>query len=139
MVFTELTVLILVGGFGTRLQQTVPDVPKALVDINGRPFLTYLLDRIEATGLKTVVLCTGYMAGTVRKTIGNRYGSIDIQYSRESESLGTGGALKLAAPLISSDYALVMNGDSFIDSNLKHFFQLVNGGSKCCDYHADQG
>jgi len=122
MDFTELTVLILVGGLGTRLRQTVPDKPKVLADINGRPFLTYLLDRIDVAGLKNIILCTGYMADTVRATIGDRYGSIDIQYSRETEPLGTGGALKLAAPLISSDYVLAMNGDSFIDSELKPFF-----------------
>ena len=122
MDFTELTVLILVGGLGTRLRQAVPDKPKALVDINDRPFLTYLLDRIGAAGLKSVVLCTGYLAETIREIIGDRYGKIDIRYSRETEPLGTGGALKLAGPLIDSDFVLAMNGDSYVDTDLEAFF-----------------
>ncbi len=53
--------IILAGGFGTRLQSVVSDVPKPMAPVAGRPFLTYLLDRLQKQGYTHVVLATGYL------------------------------------------------------------------------------
>jgi D-glycero-alpha-D-manno-heptose 1-phosphate guanylyltransferase len=111
--FSDLSVAVLAGGLGTRLRPVVSDRPKALAEVHGRPFLAYLLDRLSATGLSSVVLCTGHFGQQIEQAFGESYGSLRISYSREGQPLGTGGALRLALPYLISDPVLVVNGDSF--------------------------
>jgi len=118
-----ITALILAGGMGTRLQEVVSDRPKVLADVNGRPFITCLLDQLADAGVGTVVLCTGYMAELVSTTLGRHYRGMELMYSEETEPLGTGGAIRLALPLISGFPVLVMNGDSFCNVDLSSFLQ----------------
>jgi len=110
--------VILVGGKGTRLQSVVPDRPKVLVAVNGRPFLAYLLDQIAAAGVAHVILCVGYRGEQVQAAFGDTYAGMCLTYSQEKTLLGTGGALRLALPLISSEMFITMNGDSFCELNL---------------------
>ncbi|MCK5541097.1 MAG: nucleotidyltransferase family protein [Desulfobacterales bacterium] len=123
----KITAVVLVGGQGTRLRSVVSDKPKVLAAVKGRPFLTYLLDQLESNNITEVVFCSGYMADTIEAYFGDHYKSIIIQYSREEIPLDTGGALRLALPLLLSDTILVMNGDSFVKTDLtiftKTFFQ----------------
>ena len=116
------TAAILVGGLGIRLRPVVADRPKVLVEIRGRPFLAYLLDQLAGTGVRYVVLCTGYLGEQVEAEFGDAYGSLCLVYSQESSPLGTAGALRLALPLFKSDPVLVMNGDSFCQANLRGFW-----------------
>src|SRR4030042_2491599 len=116
------TGVILAGGEGTRLKAVVPDRPKVLAPVRGRPFITYLLEQLAKAGLKEVVLCTGYQAEMIEAELGERYKSLNLRYSREDEPLGTGGALRLALPHCSSDPILAMNGDSFLDADLVAFW-----------------
>ncbi len=115
--------LILAGGFGTRLRSVVSDRPKVLADVNGRPFLTYLLDSLEAAGLHSVTLLTGYLSSMVEDTIGYRYGNMQIGYSVEVEPLGTGGAIRAAARVIACEQLLVLNGDTFFDVSYRQLVQ----------------
>jgi len=117
----DTSAVILAGGMGTRLREAVSDRPKVLAEINGRPFLAFLLDRLVDVGIKRVVLCTGYMSEMILDVFGDSYRNMSLFYSRERAPLGTGGALRLALPLIDSDPVLVMNGDSYCDANLKQF------------------
>ncbi len=117
----DTTAVILAGGLGTRLRDAVADRPKVLAEINGRPFLAYLLDHLADAGIRRVVICTGYMADSVQHAFGNSFREMELRYSREEQPLGTGGALRLALPLITSDPALVMNGDSSCDVDLALF------------------
>ncbi len=113
------TVCILAGGRGTRLRSVVSDRPKPLAEVAGRPFVTRLLDQVAEAGFGPVVLCTGYMAPLVEETLGARYRGMDLRYSPEPEALGTAGAIRLALPLIETSRALVLNGDSFCDVDLR--------------------
>lgn len=119
----QICAAVLAGGKGTRLRGVVADRPKALAPVAGRPFLAYLLDQLSAAGLGRVVLCTGYLAEQIRQSVGPRHGSLAVAYSREPEPLDTGGALRLALPLLDSDPVLVANGDSFLDCDLRGFLQ----------------
>ncbi|MFB2936494.1 nucleotidyltransferase family protein [Aerosakkonemataceae cyanobacterium BLCC-F154] len=116
------TATILAGGLGTRLRSVVVDRPKTLAKIGDRPFLTYLLEKLAATEIKNVVLCIGYLGEQIETIFGNSYKSLNLFYSQETSPLGTGGALRLALPLVKSDSILVMNGDSFCDASLSDFF-----------------
>lgn len=123
----DLTAVILAGGFGTRLRPVVGDRPKVLAEVRGRPFLANLLDQTVAAGLRSVVLCTGYMGHRVQATFGDTYGGLAVTYSQEVAPLGTAGALRLALPLFASDPVLIMNGDSFCDTNLQAFWTWHSG------------
>jgi len=119
---SKATAAILAGGFGTRLQHVVGDRPKVLAEVRGRPFLSYLLDQLGTYGVRSVVLCTGYLGEQVQAIFGDSYNCLRLIYSHESSPLGTAGALRLAFPLLESDSILVMNGDSFYDVNLNSFW-----------------
>jgi NDP-sugar pyrophosphorylase family protein len=104
------------------LREHAPDRPKALVQVAGRPFLSYLLDRLAAAGLKTVVLCTGYLGEQIRQAFGETYGAMQLRYAQESAPLGTAGALRHALPLLEAETVLAMNGDAFWDVDLQAFW-----------------
>lgn len=106
--------IVLVGGLGTRLRAVVADLPKPLAPVAGRPFLAYLLDQMAATGLRRVILATGYRGDLVERTIGARWAGMEIAYSREPEPLGTGGAIRLAASRLQGSGVHLCNGDTFL-------------------------
>lgn len=120
------TAVILAGGLGTRLSSVVPGKPKVLAEVCGRPFIEYLLDQLDTAGVRSVVLCTGYLADEVRDQLGPSYRNMVLSYSCEATPLGTGGALRLALPLLASNPVLVLNGDSYIDAQLGEFFEWHN-------------
>ena len=115
---------VLCGGAGTRLRPVLADRPKSMAPISGTPFLQLLLDRLRSQGIDDVILGTGYMAEKIERYFGcgNKF-AVRIRYSREHEPLGTGGALKLAEPLI-SDPVLVLNGDSYVEWSLVPMLEL---------------
>src|SRR5207253_9546969 len=81
-------------------------------------------DKLRSQGVGEVILGTGYMAEKIENYFrgGSKFG-IRLRYSREDEPLGTGGALKLAEPLI-SDPVLVLNGDSYVEWSLGPMLEL---------------
>jgi NDP-sugar pyrophosphorylase family protein len=115
------TAAILAGGLGTRLKPVVKDRPKVLANVGGRPFLFFLLDQLSAAGIRHAVLCTGYQAKRVEEVIGDRFSDMEIEYSPESEPLGTAGAMRLARSRFRSDPVLVLNGDSYCSADLGTF------------------
>ena len=122
-VLATVSAAILVGGLGTRLRSVVDDRPKVLAEIRGKPFLTYLLDQLISSGIRSVVLCTGYMGELVKAEFGDRYGRLRLLYSQESSPLGTAGALRLALPFFESESVLILNGDSFSEANLEALWE----------------
>ncbi|MDP3027973.1 MAG: nucleotidyltransferase family protein [Deltaproteobacteria bacterium] len=115
--------MILAGGLGIRLRSVFSDRPKVLAEILGRPFLTYLLEQLLRAGAREVILCTGYMADRLQEVYGDTYKSLRLLYSQEDGPLDTGGALRLALPLLKSDPVLVMNGDSYIHVDLNSYVE----------------
>jgi NDP-sugar pyrophosphorylase family protein len=117
----DITAAILAGGLGTRLRPAVADLPKSLAAVSGRPFLAYLLDQLDAAGIRNVVLCTGYKASSVADEFGTAYRGLKLVYSKETTPLGTGGALRHALERLVSDPVLVLNGDSYCSVDLPAF------------------
>src|SRR5450432_1909982 len=106
---------VLCGGLGTRLRSVLSDRPKSMAPIAGVPFLQLLLEDLRSQGITEAVLGTGYLAEQIEGYFGkgDQLG-MGLRYSREQAPLGTGGALKLAEPLL-SDPLLVLNGDSYVE------------------------
>lgn len=119
----NVTGVIIAGGLGTRLRSVVADKPKCLAPVNGQPFLFYLLRQMTEAGVKRILLCTGYQAEQVEQCIGSFHSGVPVEYSREEEPLGTGGALKLALDRTGAPGPwLVMNGDSYLEMDLPGFY-----------------
>ena len=112
---SRVTAVILAGGLGTRLQKIVSDQPKVMAEINCKPFIAYLLDRLVEVDIERIIISTGYMSTQIEKRIGASYKDVSIVYSKEENPLGTGGALKLAGQVVDMEYCLVMNGDSYTE------------------------
>ena len=110
-----LPVAILAGGLATRLRPITEKIPKALVEVAGKPFLFHQLDWLQRQKVERVVLCVGYLGDMIRERVGNgEHWKIDVRYSFDGEKLlGTGGALKKALPLLGGEF-FVFYGDSFL-------------------------
>lgn len=125
---SAMDVVILCGGMGTRLRRISGDLPKALVPFLGRPFLDFLIESLLPFGFRRFVLCVGHLQEKVRAHFRGR--DYQVVFSAEAEPLGTGGALKNAAPMIAGTSFLVMNGDSIctVDFPKFHAFHVQKGG-----------
>lgn len=100
-------VAILCGGFGTRLGTLTRDIPKPMIEIGGRPYLERVVESFAERSLRDLVLLTGYRAEVIEEHFGDgtRFG-VRIAYSRETEPLGTGGALREARELLGDRFIL---------------------------------
>ena len=108
---------VLAGGEGTRLKPRFGDLPKPLAPVGGRPFLERQLEWLRERGVRDVVLCVGHGADAVRDTLGDggRLG-MRLLYSVEDGPLGTGGALRHAAPQVDGP-CWVINGDTLPEAD----------------------
>jgi mannose-1-phosphate guanylyltransferase len=111
--------ILLIGGLGTRLRPLTLTTPKPLLPILDRPFLAYQLDFMRSHGFRDIVLCTAYRAEDFRKTMGDgECCGVRLSYVHEATPLGTGGAIKNAAPQADGS-TLICNGDILMQLNLR--------------------
>ena len=114
------TIVILAGGLATRLRPLTENIPKSLLDISGKPFISHQLDYIKSQKIKNVVICSGFLGNKIKNFIGDglQY-NLSIKYSFDGETLlGTGGALKKAINLLPNNF-FVIYGDSFLPINFE--------------------
>ena len=116
--------IILAGGLGTRLRSEVQDIPKPMANIQGRPFLEHVLDRLISQGISRVVFSIGYKSDIVQDYFSDEYKGCEIVYAIEEELLGTGGAIKNAMQFVQEDHVFVLNGDSTFFGDLSKQFEL---------------
>ncbi|MDA8140279.1 MAG: nucleotidyltransferase family protein [Desulfobacteraceae bacterium] len=119
----DIQVAILAGGLGTRLRSVISDRNKVVADVNGTPFIDYLLYRLENAGFSEVILCSGYKHEDLFARLGTHYHQMRLHYSPEPAPLGTAGALRHALPLFTSEYILVLNGDSYCDLDFERLIR----------------
>jgi MurNAc alpha-1-phosphate uridylyltransferase len=116
-------VAILAGGLATRLQPLTQTIPKALVDVHGKPFIAHQLRLLRANGVERVIVCAGYLGEMIQEYLGDgeRFGlRVDFAFDGP-RLLGTAGAIKQALPALGQRF-FVLYGDSYLP----------------CDYHAVQ-
>jgi NDP-sugar pyrophosphorylase family protein len=110
----DVTALVLAGGLGTRLRSVASDLPKAMVQVAGRPFLEWLILQGKAHGIDRFVFCTGHRSEIIESYFGDgKKWGVHVLYSREPVPMGTGGALRLALNVTGSSLLLALNGDSY--------------------------
>jgi len=114
-------IVVLAGGLGTRLGELTRNVPKPMIDIGGRPYLERVVDAFAKRGLREFVMLTGHLAEVIENHFGDgsRFG-VRIDYSRERELLGTGGAIREARHLIGDRFVLTF-GDVYREFDYDRF------------------
>jgi NDP-sugar pyrophosphorylase family protein len=126
----NLPVAILAGGLATRLRPITEKIPKALVDVAGKPFIMHQLEYLKKQKVTHVVLCLGYLGEQVQAVIGNGASfGLNVRYSWDGPTLlGTGGCLKQALPLLGENFFVY-----YADSYLPIDFQTVADNFLTCN------
>lgn len=122
-------VIILCGGFGSRLSSIISDRPKSLAPIAGKPFLEHIINWLTKYGYHDLIFSVHHKASQIQEFIqdGSKF-NVKAQFCLEKIPQGTGGAIKFAASKLTSkdEQALVINGDTFFDINLDNFLEFHN-------------
>lgn len=120
--------LILVGGLGSRLGELVNTTPKPMLELNGRPFLCYLIDHYYNCGIREFYLLTSYLSEIIENYFEENKSllpdDISIKIIKEKTPLGTGGSIKSALTEITHDEFFATNGDTFVDVDINELYQL---------------
>lgn len=104
--------ILLAGGLGTRLQKTVPDLPKPMAPVHGRPFVEYIMDFLIKHGIRKFIFSVGYKHEIFASHFNDDYNGCPVLFSVEHEPLGTGGGIKKAFAYTESPEVLVVNADT---------------------------
>ncbi len=107
--------IILAGGFGTRLQTVVSDLPKPMAAVADKPFLHYVVKQLIQQGIERIVFSVGYKSEAIVDYFSNSEFAIEMLFQKENEPLGTGGGIKYAMQACLSNDILVLNGDTYFD------------------------
>jgi NDP-sugar pyrophosphorylase family protein len=119
-------VVILAGGLGSRLGKLTKDTPKPLMPVAGKPYLEYQLRWLRLQGFERILLLTGYLGEQIEECFGDGSSlGLKINYNKEDEPLGTGGALKFAGELLEERFLLIY-GDSFLPIDLPKTAMFFN-------------
>lgn len=105
--------IILAGGLGTRLRSAVPDLPKCMAPVGGKPFLSYVIEYYQRRGIGKFIFALGYKSEHFDNFLRSSLPEHAYQLSVENEPLGTGGAIRLACTKVIGQHVLVLNGDTF--------------------------
>jgi D-glycero-alpha-D-manno-heptose 1-phosphate guanylyltransferase len=111
-------VIILAGGLGTRLHHILSGIPKPMAPVNNFPFLHYLLQYLQKFNPPRIILSVGYEYQQITSYFGNQFSGIELVYSIEETPLGTGGAIKKALEISTTNNSFVINGDTFFDIDI---------------------
>lgn len=96
-----------------------------MAPIAGRPFLAYLLQYLEISGMRRIILAVGHQHEVIRSFFGSRYRGMELHYSVEEEPLGTGGALLQGIQQVQSPFVFVLNGDTFLRLDYRRMSSII--------------
>ncbi|NNF32696.1 MAG: NTP transferase domain-containing protein [Saprospiraceae bacterium] len=110
--------IILAGGMGTRLKSVISEIPKPMAPIGDTPFLQFLIRSLQRQSISHITLSTGFKGEVIEEYFGSGDEKLHIDYYKEDQPLGTGGAIKAAMALTSTEEVLILNGDTFFNINI---------------------
>ena len=105
--------IVLAGGLGTRLRSAVPDLPKCMAPVGGKPFIAYLTDHFRRSGVERFIFALGYKSAAFDDFFRRYFPDGGYTVSVEEQPLGTGGAIRRACTLARDRTVLILNGDTF--------------------------
>ncbi|HRH60567.1 MAG TPA: nucleotidyltransferase family protein [Chitinophagaceae bacterium] len=111
--------IILAGGLGTRLRTVLPDTPKCMALVNGKPFIAYVIEYFQSQGIEKFIFALGYKHEIIQEYLSEKFSIFNFQFSIESEPLGTGGAIQLACKAATQKNVVVVNGDTLFKADIQ--------------------
>ena len=124
--------IILAGGLGTRLRSAVPNLPKCMAPVAGKPFLQYMIDYLLQQGVRHFIFSLGYLHETIEAFVQAQYPALEYRIALEDEPLGTGGAIRLACTKTTQKDVLIINGDTMFTVDLKKLLSFHRGQQADC-------
>jgi D,D-heptose 1,7-bisphosphate phosphatase len=117
--------IIMAGGRGERMRPLTDKLPKPMLPIAGKPVLEHQIELLKKNGITKIVICGHYLFGMIKDYFGSgeRFG-VELEYMDEEIPMGTGGAIKNAEGLITTDYFFVFNGDTMTEINTRRLFEF---------------
>ena len=116
-------VIILAGGFGTRLSEYTKTIPKPMVKVAGKPILLHIINHYYKYGFKEFYIAIGYKGEIIKKFFKKKKYKWNIHLIQTGRRTMTGGRLKRLKKIIGSDTFLMTYGDGVSDVNIK---RLIN-------------
>jgi mannose-1-phosphate guanylyltransferase len=128
--------IVLVGGQGTRLRPLTLSAPKPMLPTAGVPYLAHLLSRIQAAGVRHVVLSTSYRADVFADYFADgRSIGLELEYVTEEVPLGTAGGIRNVADRLRADDVLIFNGDVLSGVDLDALVKTHQAGDAAVTLH----
>jgi D-glycero-alpha-D-manno-heptose 1-phosphate guanylyltransferase len=115
--------IILAGGLGTRLRDTVTDLPKSMSPVAGMPFLKHVIRYLLSQGIEKFIFSLGYKHEVIEAFLEKDFPTLNYELSVEEELLGTGGAIFIACKRVTGKHMVVVNGDTIFKIDLQSLFQ----------------
>lgn len=137
----DIPVAILAGGMATRLRPITEKIPKSLVPVAGKPFLTHQLELLHVRGIRHAVLCVGHLGEMIQRDYGDEALGIKLDYSFDgAKLLGTGGAIKRALPMLGPEF-FVLYGDSYLPIEYRPIAEFFHASGKlgCMTVYRNEG
>jgi len=124
--------IILAGGLGTRLRESVPDLPKCMAPVAGRPFLFHVINYLRSQGVEKFIFSLGYKHELIEDYLSTQFSTLSYQCVIEEEPLGTGGAILLACTKATEKNIVVTNGDTLFKIDLHKATMFHNHNNAEC-------
>ncbi len=124
--------IILAGGLGTRLRSAVPNLPKCMAPVAGKPFLYHVINQLRLQGIEKIIFSLGYMHQAITDWLQQEFASLQYDFVIENEPLGTGGAIQLALQKTHTENVFVANGDTLFRFNAAEMMQLHLQNNAAC-------
>ncbi len=124
--------IILAGGLGTRLRDAVPDLPKCMAPVAGRPFLYHVITYLQSQGIRHFIFSLGYKHEVIETWLHDEFPALSYECVIESEPLGTGGAIRLACRHAHTQHVVVTNGDTLFRVDIPNLQQEHERSGAVC-------
>lgn len=124
--------IILAGGLGTRLREAVPDLPKCMAPVAGRPFLYHVINNLRRQGITSFIFSLGYKHDIIEQYLKDDFPTLNYQCVIETEPLGTGGAIQLSCRHATEQQVLVTNGDTLFKVNVAQLAAFHSAKEAAC-------
>ena len=116
--------VIIAGGKGTRIASSYSEIPKAMIPVEGKPVIQRQVEMAASHGFKDFIFLTGHLGDVIQDHFGDGSSlGVNITYSRETEPLGTAGALRQVRDLLTEDF-FVFYGDTVMDVDMEHMLRF---------------
>ncbi len=124
--------IILAGGLGTRLREAVPDLPKCMAPVNGKPFIFYVISHLQKQGIQKFIFSLGYRSDAFIDFLQQTFNPATYEVVIEPEPLGTGGAIQFALKKAISQQVVVVNGDSLFKVDIQQLSAFHQSHKAAC-------